>query len=177
MVTAGDNDLRVVTNNASATDGTTTSPTVSETIPNDGIPALNTAKALFAVNGDEAVTTFDTVGDVLTYEFTVTNEGDVSFSNDVFVVDPMIAESPITCFTSIIGGPDADPDFRSGEVITCQGTYEVTQDDLDAGEVFNEATSQTSFGDGPTTVESPAGTATTLAETDPLIELVKSVDT
>ena len=173
VVTVDDNTLNVVTNNASATDGTTTSPTVSETIPNNGTPALNTAKALFAVNGDETVTTFDTVGDILTFEFTVTNAGTVSFSNDVLVVDPMIAESPITCFTSTVG----DPDLRSGEMVTCQGTYTVTQDDLDAGEVFNEATSQTSFGVVPTVVESPAGTATTPAATEPLIELVKSVAT
>ncbi|AKS45755.1 conserved repeat domain-containing protein [Octadecabacter temperatus] len=176
-VTVDDNTLSVVTNNATATDGTTTSPTASETIPNDGTPALNTVKTLFAVNGDEAATMFDTVGDILTYEFTVTNTGEVSFSNDVLVVDPMIVESPITCFTSTTVGPDADPDFRSDEVVTCQGTYEVTQDDLDAGEVFNEATAQTSFGDLPTTVESPAGSETTPADPAPLIELVKSVET
>ena len=173
VVTVDDNTLTVVTNNATASDGNVTSPSVSETIPNDGTPALNTAKALFAVNGDEARTTFDSVGDILTYEFTVTNSGTVSFSNDINVIDPIIVESPITCFTSTT----ADPDLRSGESVTCQGTYAVTQDDLDAGEVFNEATSQTTFGVGPTLVESPAGSATTLADLDPEIELIKSVAT
>ncbi|MCF2906632.1 DUF11 domain-containing protein, partial [Octadecabacter sp. CECT 8868] len=172
-VTVDDVALGSVTNNASASDGTTTSPLTSETIPVDGVPALETLKELFAVNGDESATDFSAVGDILTYEFTVTNAGNVAFSNDIFVVDPIIDESPITCFTST----PANPDLISGESATCQGSYTVTQDDLDAGEVFNEATSQTSFGVGPTLVESPAGTATTPADTDPAITLVKSVAT
>ncbi|MGJ8609527.1 MAG: beta strand repeat-containing protein, partial [Octadecabacter sp.] len=172
-VTVDDNSLRVVTNNATASDGNVTSPSVSETIPNDGIPALDTAKALFAVNGDEGRTTFDTVGDILTYEFTVTNAGTVSFSNDVNIIDPMIIENPLTCFTTTLG----DPDLASGEAVTCQGTYAVTQDDLDSGQVFNEATAKTTFGVGPTEVESPAGSATTSAATTPALELVKSVAT
>ncbi|MBU2994027.1 DUF11 domain-containing protein [Octadecabacter sp. 1_MG-2023] len=172
-VTVDDVALGSVTNNASASDGTTTSPLTSETIPVDGVPALETLKALFAVNGDESATDFSAVGDILTYEFTVTNDGNVAFANDIFVVDPIIDQSPITCFTST----PANPDLISGESTTCQGTYTVTQDDLDAGEVFNEATSQTSFGVGPTLVESPAGTTTTPADTDPAITLVKSVAT
>ncbi len=172
-VTVDDNSLGVVTNNATASDGNVTSPSVSETIPNDGVPALTTQKSLFAVNGDTGETEFDAVGDVLTYEFTVTNSGTISFSNDINVVDPLIAESPITCFTST----PADPDVRAGEFVTCQGTYTVTQTDLDAGEVFNEATSQTTFGVGPTTVESPAATETTSANTNPGLEIAKSVAT
>lgn len=172
-VTADDVSLGSVTNNASATDGTVTSPLVSETIPAGGVPALTTDKALISVNGDTAATSFSAIGDILTYEFTVTNTGDVSFANDITVVDAIINESPITCFTTTPANPDVIPT----ESVTCQGTYTVDQDDLDAGEVFNEATAQTTHGAGPTIVTSPAGTETTPATTDPMIELVKSVAT
>nr|WP_039019865.1 DUF11 domain-containing protein [Halocynthiibacter namhaensis] len=173
IVTVADNSLAVVTNNATVSDGNVTSPSVSETVPNSGTPALETVKALFAVNGDDSITTFDAVGDVLTYEFTVTNAGTVSFSNDIVVIDPMLPASPITCFATTA----ANPDVTAGETVTCRGDYTVTQADLDAGEVFNEATGRTTFGAGPTTVESPVGSATTLADTDPKLELVKTVAT
>jgi len=173
VVTVDDVALGSVTNNASATDGTVVSPLVSETIPVDGTPALSIDKVLTAVNGDTGLTSFAAVDDILTYGFTVTNSGEVSFSNDITVIDPLIEQSPITCFTSTVENPDLIP----GETTTCQGTYRVTQADLDAGEVFNEATASTEFGVGPTVVTSPAGTETTPAATQPQIALVKSVAT
>ncbi len=173
VVTVADNALAVVTNNATVSDGNVTSPSVSETVPNSGVPALTTVKELFAVNGDESLTSFDSVGDVLTYEFTVTNSGTVSFSNDIVIVDPLLTSSPITCFTTT----PADPDVTSGESVSCQGSYTVTQADLDRGEIVNEATAQATFGAGPTLVESPVGSATTPADTNPEIEVVKTVAT
>lgn len=176
-ITSDDVDLGSVTNNAFASDGTTISPTVSETVPADGIPALTTDKALIAVTNPDASPSaslsFDQVGDVLTYEFTVTNTGEISMVRQIDVYDPLISALPIACYI-----PDAsNPDLISGEAVTCQASYTITQDDLNAGLVYNEAYAQTEIGSGPTTITSPPGTETTPVDADPSVEIVKSVAT
>ena len=124
-------------------------------------------------------TSFDEVGDVLTYEFTVTNTGEVSFAAQVDVTDALIPTSPIACFVPNIdpASPDYNPDLIPGETATCTGEYTITQDDLDAGEVVNEAFAETEFGAGPTPVVSPPGTETTPGDPQPEISVVKSVAT
>jgi gliding motility-associated-like protein/uncharacterized repeat protein (TIGR01451 family) len=76
------------------------------------------------------------VGDVITYTFTVTNEGNVTLSN-VDVTDPLDGLSAIT----FVGGDtNNDGNLDIGEVWTYTATYVVTQEDIDAGEVVNQAT-------------------------------------
>lgn len=173
-VTGDDVLLGVVTNTASATDGTTTSALVSESIPNDAVPALDLEKELTAsLNpdlSDSGGLSFDEVGDILEYTFIVTNSGTQSFAADVEIIDALFA-APIICFS-----PDAgNPDLISGEQATCTGQYTVTQDDLDAGEILNEAIAQTEFGLIPTIVTSGPATEETLADVTPLLETVKTV--
>lgn len=134
IVTAGDVDLTSVTNLASATDGTITSPQVTETIPNAATPALDVTKELVQVTDATGATVrtggFETVGDRLFYRFTVTNSGGLAFVNDVVVNDARLA-APLVCFTST----GADPDFRPGDTVVCETdlsqSYAVTQEDLD----------------------------------------------
>ena len=175
-VTADDVRITSVTNIASATSGDTESPLVSETVPADGEPALETVKELTAVtnpdDSDSADLSFDEVGDVLTYTFTVTNVGEVAFVGDVNVQDTIIAD-PILCFTPT----GSDPAFASGEEVICEATYEITQDDLDAGEVVNEAFAETIFGADDRPVVSDPVTETTAAAADPSLNIAKSVET
>jgi len=120
-VTQADLDVGSVTNLASATDGTTTSPTDSATIPADQDPAMTIDKvALF--------TDFTAAGEVVDYEFTVTNTGNITITDDVDVVDSLIGT--ITCHTG---------NFTPGDSATCAAQYTVTQDDIDSGSIFNEA--------------------------------------
>ncbi|GGX41224.1 hypothetical protein GCM10007385_05930 [Tateyamaria omphalii] len=176
-VTLGDVDLTSVTNLASASDGTTTSPQVTETIPNAATPALDVTKELVQITDATGATVrtggFETVGDRLFYRFTVTNSGGLAFVNDVVVNDARLA-APLVCFSST----GADPDFRPGETVTCETdllqSYEVTQEDLDAGEVFNEAIAETSASGLTAPVISDVSSVTTPAASDPMIELVKS---
>ncbi|WP_188443089.1 DUF7507 domain-containing protein, partial [Planktosalinus lacus] len=76
------------------------------------------------------------VGDVITYTFTVTNQGNVTLS-DVVVTDPLVGLSAIT----FVGGDtNTDGNLDIDEVWTYTATYAVTQEDIDAGEVENQAT-------------------------------------
>ena len=119
--TQADLDAGQVTNLASSSDGTTSSPTTSETIPADQNPALSIVKTpLF--------TDFTSAGDVVTYEFAVTNDGNITLTEGVDVQDDKIGT--ITCFTG---------NLIPGATTTCQATYTITQADMDAGEVTNEA--------------------------------------
>ncbi|WP_211097168.1 DUF7507 domain-containing protein [Aliishimia ponticola] len=175
-VTSGDVDLTSVTNSATATDGNVTSPLVTETIPNDAEPALEVLKELVSVtdaSGNPRAGGFEEVGDRINYRFTVENTGALAFVNDVVINDTKLPD-PLVCYTATA----ADPDFRPGETAVCETdattAYTVTQEDLDAGEVFNEALAETSLAGLPAPVISAPSTVTTEAATEPAFELVKS---
>ena len=124
----------------SCSDGTTTSPLTTETIPNGGVPALSITKSTLRVTDSGLVDRsggFEAVGDHIFYTFTVENTGALALVNPVVITDANLP-GPLTCFEA----SGADPDFRPGESVTCETdaalAYTVTQDDLDAGQVLNE---------------------------------------
>ena len=159
-VTSADITLGSVTNVAAATDGTTTSPTDSETVPSDASPAITITKT-------SVDTSFAAVGDILSYDYAVQNTGTASFVADVTVTDDKIGT--LTCWSPTT----ADPDFTAGETITCSAPYTVTQADLDAGSVTNIAYASTVFQDS-TPVTSPTDDLTIDADQTPTLTLVKS---
>ena len=161
-VTATDVDLQAVTNLASASDGSTETPLTSETIPDRGVPSLTITKTA------EDGASFAEVGDEIDYVFTVENSGTQSFVRPIVVYDDKLGE--ITCLT-----PTSTNDFRSGETAECVGTHIVTQDDLDAGEVVNQAYAQTEFGSDDTPVTSAPVTETVDATLNPGLSLEKLV--
>ena len=161
VITADDVDLFSVTNIASGTDGTTTTPPVSETIPDSAVPALTIDKTTSTAD-------YNAVNDALSYSFMITNTGTRALVQPIVVQDDLIG--PITCWTPTGG----DPDFTAGETATCVGTYDVTQVDLDAGSVTNNAYAETTYGSG-TNVVSPPDVVTIDAVRTPSIDLVKSV--
>ena len=76
-------------------------------------------------------------GDTLTYNFDVTNIGNVDHST-IEVTDPVTGL--VTCPQDTLA---TDPDFTTpydGESMTCTATYLVTAEDITAGFVFNMAT-------------------------------------
>lgn len=176
--TINSDDVRIssVTNVATASAGPINSPTSTATIPNAGTPALTIEKALINSlqpdGSNSGGLTFDEVGDQLEFEFTVTNSGQVSFANQIDVIDTFFA-SPIACF---VPDPVSNPDLIPGETTICTAIYSVTQDDLDAGQVLNEAYARTEFGAIPTIVQSPPDSATSLAAADPMFSVVKTAD-
>ena len=86
------------------------------------------SKALTS-NADEDKTSTITVGDTLTYTVTLLNDGDVTIT-DTTITDDKISPSSASCSSVAVNG-------------TCvlTGTYKVTQADVDAGKVTNNAAS------------------------------------
>lgn len=131
-VTAADVDAGSVTNSASASaeapSGESASSPASEvTVPSPSRPGVTIAKSATP----SAVTA---AGETITFVFTVTNTGNVTL-HDVAVADVDFSGdgplSPVSC-------PSAT--LAAGERMSCTATYEVTQSDVDAGELRNSAT-------------------------------------
>ncbi|MGO3183307.1 MAG: DUF7507 domain-containing protein [Aequorivita sp.] len=83
-------------------------------------------------NGDDC----SNVDETITYTFTVTNEGNVSLSN--IVVDDPLLGGPLA--GPVSGDTDGDGKLDVTETWIYTATYTITQDDIDAGEVVNQAT-------------------------------------
>ncbi len=106
--------------------------------------------------------TFDSVGDVITYDYTLSNDGNVTLVAPFAVVDDLIPSVSCPSTASL------DP----GDSIACTGSYAITADDLNAGSVTNTATGSgyhnaTKISSTPVTVTVP------LAQSSGL-ELVKA---
>ena len=99
--------------------------------------------------------------ETIRYTFTVTNQGSIGLSN-ISVTDPLV--SPIT-FVS--GDTNNDGVLDVTETWIYSGSYAITQANIDAGEVMNQATAQ---GDAPngTTVDDLSDDSSVL-EDDPTI--------
>ncbi|WP_146128875.1 DUF11 domain-containing protein [Corynebacterium sp. 13CS0277] len=90
----------------------------------DGPSSLELAKAI------KGATEY-TVGDTVTYEFTVTNTGDVDL-HDVMITDRMFGEEPFLCKAGTL---------PKGESMTCEPkTHTVSEADKAKGTVVNVAT-------------------------------------
>ena len=153
VVTQADLDAGQVTNIASAASGPISSPQTTETIPADQNPALSIVKsALF--------TDFTAAGEVVEYEFAVTNDGNLTITNDIEVVDDKIGT--ITCTTG---------NLIPGATQTCRANYTVTQADMDAGEITNQA-----FAQAGTLVSAPVDVTVDGTRT-PSIDLIKRATT
>src|SRR5690606_19520481 len=100
--------------------------------------------------------------------FTVTNEGNESMS-DIVVDDPLLG-GPIAGANS--GDTDGDGELDVTETWIYTGTYTITQDDIDNGEVVNQATT-TGTAPDQSTVSDLSGSTTTTDDTT-IIELCQN---
>ena len=128
-ITQADLDAGSLTNIASATNGTVTSNEDSATVTAAQGPGLALVKT-------GSPTTFEDVGDVIDYDYVVTNTGNVALAGPVTVTDDKTA---VTC-PDLSGVGDLDADLDPGESVTCTSTYAITQADIDADGVTNIAT-------------------------------------
>ena len=153
-----------VTNLATATSGTTSSPQTSETVPDSGAPALTVTKT--AAPQQYAATT-----DVITYTFRVTNSGTRAFASTITVDDDRIGA--LVCFTP----SGADPELAPGEFVDCFDTDSPTQADLDAGTLTNTATATGTVDGGTVPVTSAPVSETITATITRDLGLTKTVST
>src|SRR5699024_2027292 len=80
-------------------------------------------------------------GETITYTFTATNTGNTTL-NKVNLIDELEGISEIE-YVTVNGEEVADPEnitLLPGDVLVASATYEVTQGDVDANEVYNHAT-------------------------------------
>jgi uncharacterized repeat protein (TIGR01451 family) len=149
-ITQADIDAGSITNTASASaDGTESADDTATVTATQG-PALSMAKTA-------TPTTYAAVGDVIDYDYLVTNTGNVSLDGPVSVTDDKVN---VTC----PGVGEFDP----GEQVTCSASHTITQADIDAGSITNTASASA---DGTT---SPDDAATVTAVVGPGLSLVKT---
>ena len=164
-VTQPDIDAGLITNTATAQalapDNTPVNSDPSEavvTAPAD--PALSLVKSA-------SPATVSAVGDQVSYQFLVTNTGNVTIG-DLTIDDALTApagpEPTITC---------PDTSLAPAAATTCTATYATTQADLDHGSITNSATAA---GTDPTgdAVESNESAAAVAVEQSPALTVVKS---
>ncbi|OUD10599.1 hypothetical protein BVC71_03660 [Marivivens niveibacter] len=172
VVTDGDISLGSTVNVATSAgtfDGAAIeSPPTSVIYPNDPVlypPALSIAKSADAV-------TYDTLGQVITYTYTVTNTGKADLNGDINVIDNKIG-SFICRDTATYGN------FAVGDSFDCTAPYSVTQADLDGEELSNDAYADTVYTYGGTNqlsvVSAPDNVTITTAGA-PAFAIVKTGD-
>lgn len=122
---------------------------------NQGVQNPPPAPALqMAVSADTSAP-FNTVGQVINYSYLIMNTGSALLSGPATVTDDKAAT---TC-PAINSVGNLDDNFDPNEVITCTGTYAITQADLDSGSVTNIATA--TVGEGSS---APASTVVTMTQ-------------
>ncbi|MDT4891216.1 MAG: hypothetical protein QOE97_251, partial [Pseudonocardiales bacterium] len=166
----------VLTGTAPATAGAAinNTATVSGADP-DPNPSNNTATTATAVQSPSLTltkstspATVTTVGQTVTYNFLVTNTGNVALSGigiDETSFSGTGSLSAITC-------PSSTLSVNASE--TCTATYSVSQADVDAGTINNTATAHGTPPATTTPANSPPSSATVTAPPAPAISVVKS---
>ena len=99
--------------------------------------------------------------DVITYTFTITNDGNVTLKG-VSIVDDLQGISEIEYDWS--GSSTGDNTLAPCDTATATATYAITQQDLDAGEVVNTATAHGDAPDNSDVVSDPAEAKTTFVD-------------
>ena len=168
-LTQADVDAGQLTNTATATGtppggGTPpVSPPSEETTPLPRTAALSLVKSV-------TPTTVARAGDTVTYEFLVTNTGNVTLD------DPIVNETAFSGTGTITVVCPPDTSLAPTQSVTCEADYTVTQADIDAGTITNTATATATPPAGVDTPVSDPSDAEVTATAAPAITLVKSAD-
>lgn len=136
-VTQADMDAGRIYNKATATgtppdDGDPKTPEIVPPTDTDSVIIKNNLNPSIKLVKEADLKAFAKVGDIVTYTFTMTNNGNVTLT-DVKVDDPMLN----ALGTDIVLGKTT---LAPGETIIGTAKYVVTQADMDAGKVDNIAT-------------------------------------
>lgn len=140
--------------------GPVDSPTSEVSIPADASSSVSLTKRATPA-------TAHAPGDVITYEFDVTNTGNVSLGG---------ASVTETAFTGTGAAPTPScptGTFLPGETVTCTASYMLTQADVNAGSVSNTATASAAAPSGADPVSAPSSATVTIAA-DPSLTLAKT---
>src|SRR5699024_1629657 len=161
-ITQSDVDSGQLTNEATVTgtppNGDDVTSTDSVAVPQDPEPGLSLSKT-------SSTESFNAVGDEIVYNFEIINEGNVTVSG-LTLIDEMFPD-----------GVEVEPTtLAPGETATGTATHTVTQEDVDAGEVYNSASVTGTPPDGETEVPPGEDEVTVPGEQTPSISLIKETD-
>ena len=172
-VTQVDVDSAVVTNTADVSgkspqnDTVTDSDDAATTIEHSPSISLRKDVDKETLTGDAAV-----VGTTLTYDFVITNDGNVTL-HDVELVDRLAGVYDLTIDWSKSSNADTGDGVLSvGETVPATAKYDITQSDIDAGKVANVADASGVSPQDETVTDDDD--ATTSIEQSPRISLDKS---
>ena len=107
-----------------------------------------------------------TVGTVVNYTYTLQNSGNVTLYSPFSITDNVVTNA--TC-------AGATSPLAPGASTTCTGSYTITQADIDAGSVIDQATASGSMPNG-FTVTSATATSTVITYTSPRLTLQKTAN-
>lgn len=134
-------------------DGEPDDPTVIN-LPQSPAIILTKSGAFADENGDG----FSQIGETISYTFTVTNAGNVDLF-EVSITDPIVSVSGGPLTTLAVGATDSS---------TFTAVYVLTQNDIDNGEVINQATVN-ALTINQETVSDVSDDPTTIVENDPTV--------
>lgn len=142
-------------------------PAESTVVFDEQAPAIRVVKSATPTSEEQF-----TVGQEVTYSFTVTNTGNVALT-DVEVDDTGFTGtgelSPIVC-------PAGAANLAPTVSVTCTATYVVTQADVDAGSITNSATATGTPPEGTPPVSPPSEVTIPSVDPAPALTIVKSSD-
>ncbi|MBH0116707.1 DUF11 domain-containing protein [Salinibacterium sp. NG253] len=165
-VKQSDVDAGAIVNSATAKGTPPTGADVSRTTPAT-VPITADAKMIVTKSG--AYTTGSgAVGSVITYTFSVKNDGNVTLSQ-VVLADPLSGLSTIS-----VTWPGASGVLTPGQTATATATYTVKQSDVDAGSVTNTATATAKTPTGGTVTQPSAQSVLPTVTPTRLITTTKS---
>ncbi|MFZ0667615.1 MAG: hypothetical protein WAM97_17835 [Acidimicrobiales bacterium] len=164
VTTQADVDAGSVTNNATATGVNPQAITETSNESSVTVQATGATSGLALVKS--AVTSaYGAAGDVLDYDYTVTNTGTTTVS-DIAVTDNLVAS--VSC-------PDSSLAPNGSE--TCTGSYSVSQADVDAGNVTNTATASGTDSDGKSVTSNSSSVTVPASNATSTLSLTKSSST
>ena len=135
----------VLANTVTATSNQAPPATDDLAIPIVQTPALKLVKSA-------SPTTYDHVGELITYTYTVTNTGNVTVVGQISITDDKLH-----------GHVPAHGVARPGASLTCTATHAVTQADLDAGSIVNVASASNGVVTSPPDTETVDADQTAVA--------------
>ena len=129
------NSATVSGQDPSDTDVTSLGSTATTTIDSAAsLDLIKTAGVPTTAGGSDPAITDP--GDTIDYTIEVTNDGN-TVVNNAQITDPLIPAADLNCAPFVNDGSES---IAVGESVICNATYEVTQIDLNVGEVLNTAT-------------------------------------
>ena len=178
--TQADIDNGSVTNTATAHSITKVGSAAVDSLPESKTATATQNKSLTLVKSITSIATngtyspYNSVGDLITYSYTLTNTGNVTLTgadlatNYFTITDDHIGTPLNTAFTCGI-----QKTLVPGDSITCTNIYAVTQDDINNGSVTNQATGHGLF--HASAVDSTQVSQTATLKQNRGLTLVKSI--